>query len=108
MLLRGVVRVLAANIRDTDVLARYGGEEFIIILPQTDNDDARIIAERIRAEIESSTFGDGAKFPRLRVTVSVGITTYPDNGRSEDELVQLVDQAMYLAKGSGKNAVVMI
>jgi diguanylate cyclase (GGDEF)-like protein len=108
MLLRGVVRVISLNIRDTDVLARYGGEEFIIILPQTDHDDARLIAERIRSEVEHSAFGDGIKFPRLKATVSVGITTYPDNGRSEDELVQLVDQAMYLAKGSGKNAVVTI
>jgi two-component system, cell cycle response regulator len=108
VLLKGIVRVIASNIRDTDTLARYGGEEFIIILPQTEHDDAQVIAERIRSEIEHSSFGDGVKFPKLNATVSVGITTYPDNGRSEDELVQLVDQAMYLAKGSGKNAVVTV
>ncbi len=108
VLLKGVVRVIALNIRDTDTLARYGGEEFIIILPQTDHDDAQLIAERIRSEIEKSTFGDGHKYPKLTATVSVGITTYPDNGHSEDELVQLVDRAMYLAKGSGKNAVVTV
>jgi diguanylate cyclase (GGDEF)-like protein len=108
VLLKGVVRVIAANVRDTDTLARYGGEEFIIILPQTDHDDAQLIAERIRSEIEKSTFGDGHKYPKLTATVSVGITTYPDNGHGEDELVQLVDRAMYLAKGSGKNAVVTV
>ncbi len=108
VLLKGVVRVIAQNIRDTDTLARYGGEEFIVILPQTDHDDAQIIAERIRSEIERSSFGDGIKHPKLSATVSVGITTYPDNGHGEDELVQLVDQAMYLAKGSGKNAVVTV
>lgn len=108
VILKGIVRVAAANIRDTDTLARYGGEEFIIILPQTDHDDARTIAERIRSEIERSTFGDGIKHPKLNATVSVGITTYPDNGHGEDELVQLVDRAMYLAKGSGKNAVVTV
>ena len=108
VILKGIVRVAASNIRDTDTLARYGGEEFIIILPQTDHDDARTIAERIRSEIERSTFGDGIKHPKLNATVSVGITTYPDNGHGEDELVQLVDRAMYLAKGSGKNAVVTV
>ena len=108
VLLKGIVRVIALNIRDTDTLARYGGEEFIIILPQTDHDDAQVIAERIRSQIEHATFGDGIRQPKLNATVSVGITTYPDNGHGEEDLVQLVDRAMYLAKGSGKNAVVTV
>ncbi len=108
VLLKGVVGVIKVNIRDTDILARYGGEEFIVILPQTLHEDAEIIAERIRSEVERSSFGDGAKFPILRATVSIGITTFPDNGHDEEEIVQLVDRAMYIAKGQGKNAVATV
>jgi diguanylate cyclase (GGDEF)-like protein len=108
VLLKGVVNVIKVNIRDTDILARYGGEEFIVILPQTLHDDAHIIAERIRLEVEGSSFGGGAKSPILRATVSIGVTTFPDNGRNEDEIVQLVDRAMYIAKGQGKNAVATV
>jgi diguanylate cyclase (GGDEF)-like protein len=108
ILLKGVVGVIKTNIRDIDILARYGGEEFIVILPQTSHDDAQAIADRIRLEVENSRFGDGVKYPFLSATVSIGITTYPDNGRNEDEIVQLVDRAMYLAKGQGKNAVATV
>jgi diguanylate cyclase (GGDEF)-like protein len=108
VLLKGVVGVIKSAIRDTDVLARYGGEEFIVILPQTAHGDAHQIAERIRSQVAESTFGDGTKFPFLRATVSIGITTFPDNGKSEEDIVQLVDRAMYTAKGQGKNAVATI
>ena len=108
VLLKGIVGVIKVNIRDTDVLARYGGEEFIVILPQTLHEDAHLIAERIRSEIDNSRFGDGVKYPLLHATVSIGITTFPDNGRNEEEIVQLVDRAMYLAKGQGKNAVATV
>jgi diguanylate cyclase (GGDEF)-like protein len=107
-LLKGIVGAIKKNIRDTDVLARYGGEEFIVILPQTSHEDAHVIAERIRAEVDNSHFGDGVKYPPLHATVSVGITTFPDNGRTEEEIVQLVDRAMYLAKGQGKNTVATV
>jgi diguanylate cyclase (GGDEF)-like protein len=108
VLLKGIVGVIKVSIRDTDVLARYGGEEFIVILPQTLHEDAHLIAERIRSEVENSRFGDGVKYPLLHATVSIGITTFPDNGRNEEEIVQLVDRAMYLAKGQGKNAVATV
>jgi diguanylate cyclase (GGDEF)-like protein len=108
VLLKGVVGAIKVNIRDTDVLARYGGEEFIVILPQTSHEDAQVIAERIRLEVDNSRFGDGVKYPLLHATVSIGITTFPDNGRNEEEIVQLVDRAMYVAKGQGKNAVATV
>jgi diguanylate cyclase (GGDEF)-like protein len=108
VLLKGIVGVIKVSIRDTDVLARYGGEEFIVILPQTLHEDAHLIAERIRSEVDNSRFGDGVKYPLLHATVSIGITTFPDNGRTEEEIVQLVDRAMYLAKGQGKNSVATV
>ncbi len=108
IVLRGVADVISRTIRDTDIVARYGGEEFVVILPQTVQADAQFIAERIREQVEQTTFGENTRYRALNCTVSVGTTTYPDNGHSEEQLVQLVDQAMYLAKGQGKNAVVAV
>ncbi len=105
-LLREIVRVFADCIRDVDILARYGGEEFIIILPQTGQTEAYIIGERIREKIAESHFTIGPVGDELvKITVSIGISCYPENGRPESELVESVDQALYQAKGAGKNLV---
>jgi diguanylate cyclase (GGDEF)-like protein len=106
--LRGVSRAIMASVRDIDTVARYGGEEFIVILPQTEHDDAVTIAERIRSQIEAATLAKTDTGEPIRVTASVGLTTYPDNGCEVDNLVRLVDQAMYRAKGAGKNRVAAI
>jgi len=101
----GLTGVIKKCIRDVDILCRYGGEEFIIILPQTPEREACRIAQRIRDEVEISEFGGGDGIPLLKVTVSVGVSSYPENRRSEEELINAVDQALYRAKGSGKNTV---
>ena len=97
--------VIKTCVRDVDILCRYGGEEFIIILQQTPEREAVSIAERIRKEVEASDFGGGDGIPVLKVTVSVGVTSFPENRRPEEELINAVDQALYRAKGSGKNTV---
>lgn len=107
LVLRGVARTIMASIRDIDTLARYGGEEFIVILPQTEQQDALAIAERIRGQVEEARFCDD-RGQTVKMTVSVGTTTYPDNGGGVDDLVRLVDQAMYRAKGAGKNRVATV
>jgi diguanylate cyclase (GGDEF)-like protein len=103
--LRKLTQVIASCIRDVDILARYGGEEFIIILPQTGGTEARVIGERIRAQVERTEFGPTLRGEPLHMTVSIGISCYPDNGRPENELVETVDKALYNAKGRGKNLV---
>ncbi|MCI0329786.1 MAG: diguanylate cyclase [candidate division Zixibacteria bacterium] len=108
VVLRELVKVIERCIRDTDVLARYGGEEFAIILPQTDKRDAFIIGERIRSMVAETIFGGMRGIPEMRTTVSVGITTYPENGHPEHEIVRVADQALYRAKGSGRNLVCAI
>lgn len=105
VVLRELVDVIDDCIRDTDRLCRYGGEEFIVILPQTDSDDANVIGERIREKVDTHIFGGHGGVPKLRVTVSIGITAYPDNGLSTADLISAVDSALYRAKGSGKNQV---
>ncbi|HSH00079.1 MAG TPA: sensor domain-containing diguanylate cyclase [candidate division Zixibacteria bacterium] len=105
LVLKGVTEVVHGCIRDTDIFARYGGEEFAIILPQTALLEARQIANRIRESIERTRFNIGDGFPRQTVTVSVGLSSYPENGKQQNELLSLADQALYRAKGRGRNIV---
>ncbi len=103
--LRGLAQVVASCIRDVDILARYGGEEFIVILPQTSYAEAITIGERIRRRVEQTDFGPDQRGRPLKMTVSIGITSFPENGRSYEDLVETVDKALYLAKGEGRNTV---
>lgn len=99
--------IIKRCIRDVDVFCRYGGEEFVIILPQTPQVEATQIAERIRGQIEKAKI-DAGKAGQLKVTVSVGVTSYPENGKSQDDILAVADQALYRAKGEGRNLVCII
>lgn len=96
--------VIRETVREVDVVSRYGGDEFTVILPQTGPEGAAIIAERIRARIEEKEFLNGYDL-HVRLTASFGIASYPDHGRSKDDLIARADQAMYRVKGRGKNGV---
>jgi len=96
--------VLRSVVREIDVVSRFGGDEFTVILPQTGAAGARVIAERLRQRIASTTFLR-AHGLEVRVTASLGIAAYPDHGRTEEDLVARADQAMYAAKAAGKNRV---
>ena len=104
IVLKSLAGVINGCIRDVDIFARYGGEEFVVILPQTPQSEAVHIGERIRNQVESHVIDAGAS-GKLKITVSVGVSSFPENGRSEEELVSVADQALYQAKGSGKNLV---
>lgn len=99
--------IIRKSIRDVDIFCRYGGEEFIVILPQTPLSEASQIGERIRSEVEKEIFLI-EEAGRLRTTVSVGVSSFPENGKSQEELVSITDQAMYRAKGEGRNLVRVI
>ncbi|MFH2035058.1 MAG: GGDEF domain-containing protein, partial [Candidatus Zixiibacteriota bacterium] len=108
IVLKGITGVIKKCIRDVDILCRYGGEEFVVILPQTPQIEVALIGERIRQQIYEASFGGGANIPELKVTVSVGISSFPENGKPHEELLAVTDTAMYRAKGSGKNRVCVI
>lgn len=107
IVLKQLSQIIKSCIRDVDIFARYGGEEFVIILPQTPQREASVIGERIRERVENMVINAG-KAGQLKITVSVGISSFPENGKSQEELVSIADQALYRAKGDGRNLVCVI
>ncbi|MHB8420391.1 MAG: EAL domain-containing protein [Myxococcales bacterium] len=107
-----VSRILAGEAGDTgvhgrasDIVARYGGEEFVLLLPETDRSGARIKAERLRAAIEKHPFAGAEAQPSGRLTMSFGVSTFPSDAATADELVSRADEALYAAKHCGRNQV---
>lgn len=96
--------VIRSTVREIDVVARFGGDEFTVILPQTGPEGALTIAERIRERIAATTFLR-ARGLEIRITASLGIASYPEDGRTQEDLLARADQAMYAAKAAGKDGV---
>lgn len=95
--------IIKSCLRKMDTAYRYGGEEFTIILPGTPGEEARTVAERLRAAVASEMFsGDGDE--RTRITISIGVTQY-QHEESISTFVQRADQAMYQSKQAGRNRV---
>ncbi len=103
-LLAQIGDILRQNVRETDRPVRYGGDEFVVVMPETDQAGAYVMAERIKASIAQ------AKPPRAGTnyvpTASFGIATYPGDGDDERTLLDAADRAMYAAKARGRNQVV--
>jgi diguanylate cyclase (GGDEF)-like protein len=102
--LQHLVKAMQGHLRATDVPARYGGDEFVVMLPDTPARGALEVAERIRNAVESTPFVSDAG--RVPCTVSVGIATFPRDGRTLESLLARADRALYLAKEGGRNRVV--
>ena len=96
--LRRVGGLLETGKRQADTAARIGGEEFALLLPDTDADGARALAERLRRRLRED-FADDA----VPITLSVGIATFPDHAGSADDLLRVADDAMYAAKRLGRD-----
>jgi diguanylate cyclase (GGDEF)-like protein/putative nucleotidyltransferase with HDIG domain len=95
----------ASILRGGDTLGRFGGEEFVLLLPEVDAEEARSVAERIRAAIANKPIILTENTESLNVTVSIGVATYPTDTDQEQNLLQLADQAMYMAKRLGRNQI---
>jgi diguanylate cyclase (GGDEF)-like protein len=98
--LGGVIKQLT---RTTDVVCRYGGDEFTVTMTNTDRMGAMVLAERIRQTVEEHTFVVGNR--NLKITVSGGVASYPENAESKKELIEKADKAMYESKKNGRNRV---
>ncbi|HOL48225.1 MAG TPA: GGDEF domain-containing protein, partial [bacterium] len=101
--LKTVANILKNSIRESDYVGRYGGEEFMIILTEANKENANKIAERIRQNIESNYIY--YKNNKLKITISIGISTYPEDGNDEEEIIKAADKALYTAKKKGRNRV---
>lgn len=104
LVLKQLSNILTVSCRGHDFVSRNGGEEFTAILVDCDVSTACYIAERIRKNVEIADFALG-DHQTINITVSIGVSTYPANTSSPHELLQRADDALYLAKRSGRNLV---
>lgn len=110
--LREVSRLVLRNIRESDILGRYGGEEFAVVLPEANAEQAVLVGEKLRHAIEAHTFrmpdASAPGEPTVRLTISIGVASTPvDQDQDEVELFSRADQALYEAKRTGRNRVVL-
>ena len=105
LLLKQISQIIKSSIRGTDVVARYGGEEFTVILPNTTEKDAVNIAERIRCCIENTHFKNQENQPNKKITVSIGVSSYPKRAVNKHQLIYTADNALYRAKSLSRNRV---
>ncbi len=103
--LRQLAAVLKESVREIDIVGRYGGEEFCVVLPDTDAQGAAFVAERIRKTMESKKIR--AYDATLRVTISLGVASYPSDGKTAEELIDKADWALYRAKSAGRNCIIV-
>jgi diguanylate cyclase (GGDEF)-like protein/putative nucleotidyltransferase with HDIG domain len=100
VVLKRVGQILEENCRRSDIVARYGGDEFVVLMPETNAEQARQLTNKLRAWISSDNL-----LREKNVTGSFGIASYPVHGSTPQELIQVADASMYLSKHQGGNAV---
>ena len=107
IVLQIVAKTIEKSVREGDTVARYGGEEFIVVLPYSDTEIAFEVGERVRESVEKIEWSE-YELPNVHpVTISLGIAAYPIHGYSHYHLTNAADKALYRAKRSGRNRVVI-
>ncbi len=109
-LLREIGAILKRELRDVDTVIRYGGDEFVALVVGSDARQGFQVAERIRLAIERTDFAfdDGMASRAVRVTVSIGVASCPEQGRDKQAILRLADELMYAGKRGGRNRVTVI
>jgi diguanylate cyclase (GGDEF)-like protein len=105
VVLKAVSDVLRNAVRQVDLAARYGGEEFVLLLEGSDEEGAEQMADRIRLEVEALAFPNAKSRGPVRVTLSLGVSTFRGEDIEKAELIDRADQALYFAKDNGRNQV---
>jgi diguanylate cyclase (GGDEF)-like protein len=98
--IKHIANITKRSVRDVDTVGRFGGEEFVVLLPETDLQHARMVAERICAAIREKPIEDVGL-----ITASLGLATFPYDAQDREKLFELADQALFLAKHRGRNQV---
>ena len=105
LLLKEISQIMKSCIRGSDVVARYGGEEFAAILPNTTENNAVKIGERIGSSIQNTYFKGQENQPDKNITISIGVSSYPKKAISKHQLINTADDALYRAKSFNRNRV---
>jgi diguanylate cyclase (GGDEF)-like protein len=103
--LRDLADHLAEFIRTGDIVCRYGGEEFLVVFPNTKEEDAFLIADRLRESIQESPIY--VDHHMISITISAGISEFPAHGQYEALILKTADKALYHAKHNGRNQIVL-
>lgn len=107
VLLKHLAIILKNSCREVDLVARYGGEEFVIILPETSKEKAHSSAERIRRETEYTPFNYSNNAPAQKMTISIGVASFPQDAGNAEQIILYADKALYAAKKTGRNRICM-
>lgn len=102
--LKQVAQTLKRNVRSTDIVCRYGGEEMSIILPNTDKVEALATARKICSKVAQHKFKLASE-NETNVTISLGVSTYPEDAQNASEIIDIADKRLYFAKNNGRNQV---
>jgi diguanylate cyclase (GGDEF)-like protein len=105
IVLKEIAKILKKSTRAYDIPSRYGGEELAVILPYTAQQQALIVAERIRKNVYKYPFPGAGNNEHATITVSICISTFPLNAKTKSDVINRADQALYLAKSEGRNRV---
>lgn len=103
--LKQIGQLLKRNLREVDTVARFGGEEFVLLLPDTDKRGSIAVAEKVRMLVEGHSFLTEDHRETRVMTISAGISTYPDDVEEMDDLIDHADIALYRAKENGRNRI---
>ncbi len=106
-ILKNIANITKESTRVIDIIARFGGEEFAIIMPQTEKDEAFFVAERIRKSVREQLSHTWKYFPREHITITLGVATFPSDGRDVKNLIRNADKALYKGKREGKDKTVL-
>jgi len=101
--LTNIAKIIKKTCRSSDIVARYGGEEFAVVLPETNKESAWGLAERLRQGVEKIDFSEQKTQPHKKLTVSLGLASFPEDAKDKGRLITLADSALYQAKTAGKN-----
>jgi diguanylate cyclase (GGDEF)-like protein len=106
-ILKNISFIAKECLRVIDVISRFGGEEFAVIMPQTDKNEAFLVAERIRKSVKEQIPRTWAAFPKDHITLTIGISTFPADGEDRKEMIKNADKALYKGKMEGKDRTVL-